>query len=870
MSPRVKTLAPRWNKLFTIAKAPINRLRPHGASNRILTAFLLTLCVAPKVKAQSLPLPTSTTTFQAAPEPQQGAPSTTVASNVTDQVIPLPQIADRAEELDRWLREITGQLTPEADLLRSERDVKAESDALQQRAIEVNELLAGTPTTLELKDEQRFWRTLSREYMGQRKLLTSRAAELEKQIYFLNEQQVSWQATWDQIHEKKEIEAVLEQTRQELEAIRNGRAEVAKHLNLTLTLQNQVAQIDRQISDVLSRVRDAQDRLRSRLFERDSLPLWEAHELRSITQAVESGIRESLDQSLRTTNVFFRTNKLGIVGIVCSFFLALLGAVKLRGNLKSGTVSVAPQAALKVFASPLSVALLVAMVGTVLYVGSAPFSLALIIYMLYLIPVLRLMLPLLDPQLRKFLLVLAAFYALEVLYLLIRFPPLVRREFHALIMVTALTCFTWLARSARTHEMSMLGRNLRILRIGMWLGLALLASSLAANILGYVSLAQILGLCALLGAFAAVGIYCVARILMVVVSTLLRSNSIQSVIETTPEQVERWAYRGITIAAFLIWFDAILQLLMIYESVARSVSVALSYPIGFERVHITLKEILSFFSILLVGYAAANVVTLLLRKLFLSKFSLQRGLPFAISKVTYYILLVLVFVTALANAGIQLDKFTLVTGAVGVGVGFGLQNVVNNFVSGLILLFERPIRVGDTVEMKGLVGRVRRIGARSSTIHTFEDAEVIVPNSNLVSNEVVNWTLSSLRRRVDIPLGVAYGTDPERVLSLLLDLVASHPGVVLNPKPEAYFLGFGENALNFELQFWTYQEAWFRLKSDVAVRLVKALQEANIEIPLPQRDLRIRAFDSPRTESFSAGEDMIAASTTVAEKKQIL
>jgi small-conductance mechanosensitive channel len=191
-------------------------------------------------------------------------------------------------------------------------------------------------------------------------------------------------------------------------------------------------------------------------------------------------------------------------------------------------------------------------------------------------------------------------------------------------------------------------------------------------------------------------------------------------------------------------------------------------------------------------------------------------------------------------------------------VGFGLQNIVNNFVSGLILLFERPIRIGDTVEMNGIVGRVRRIGARSSTIHTFQDAEVIVPNSDLISKEVINWTLSSLRRRVDIPVGVAYGTDPGRVFSLLLDVAGAHPGVIGNPKPEAYFLGFGESALDFELRFWTYQEDWFRLKSEVAVSLLQALREANIEVPFPQRELRIRNIGGLVADPMSVDESLVS------------
>jgi small-conductance mechanosensitive channel len=186
---------------------------------------------------------------------------------------------------------------------------------------------------------------------------------------------------------------------------------------------------------------------------------------------------------------------------------------------------------------------------------------------------------------------------------------------------------------------------------------------------------------------------------------------------------------------------------------------------------------------------------------------------------------------------------TVITGALGIGVGFGLQSVVNNFVCGLLLLFERPIRVGDTVEVAGVIGVVRRIGVRSCTVLTFQGAEVIVPNSNLISNHVTNWTLTSPRRRVDIPVGVAYGTDPERVLALLLEVTSSFPDILHYPKPEAFFLGFGDSALNFEVRFWALQDLWFQLKSDVSVAVARALGDAQIEIPFPQRDLHLRSID---------------------------
>src|SRR5215472_17003908 len=693
-------------------------LRKHPGGS--LAIVFVTLLLAPVLRAQSQ-LP-----------PSQEAPSKSAAAGPADRAIPLPQIADRAEELDRWLGEVADGLAPEADLLKAEGQLKRESEVLRKGLNQVDELLASQPTTLERQSEQRSWRVLSQKYATQSESLTLRAAELEKEIHILDQQQLDWEATWDQIHQRSEIKTVVERTSQELLAIRKAHAALEKQLNLVLTLQNQVSRMGRQISDVLLKIQEAEDWSRSRLFEQDSRPLWEVHEFRNLNQAMKGGIRSSFDRSFKIAVEFLRVRKLGITFLVTFYFLALLGAFKLRRQVEGGARAGSSEMALKVLHSPFSISLLVALVGTSAYIRSAPLEIAAIFCIFFLIPVLRLLPPLLEPPLRKLLHVLAVFYLLEGVYLLVRFPPLIRREVHLLIVFAALLCFGWLARPSRWRELAKPGGKFGALMLGMPLGLGLLASSLAANIFGFNSLAQILSLTTLVGAFAGTALYCAARILMLVLSTVLRSNWAQPVLEARTEQIEqseRWAWRVVVPISFFLWLDAMARLLTVYDSVVLYVTLALSYPLGFQRVHITLGNILSFLCILIVGYALANLLAFALRKLLLPRFPLQRGLPFTISRVTYYLLLVLVFLAALANAGMELNKFTLVTGALGVGVGFGLQNIVNNFVSGLILLFERPIRVGDTVEMKGLIGIVKRIGARSSTIQTGEDAEVIVPNS---------------------------------------------------------------------------------------------------------------------------------------------
>jgi small-conductance mechanosensitive channel len=238
----------------------------------------------------------------------------------------------------------------------------------------------------------------------------------------------------------------------------------------------------------------------------------------------------------------------------------------------------------------------------------------------------------------------------------------------------------------------------------------------------------------------------------------------------------------------------------------------------------------------------ASVVRIILGEEVLPRLNLARGLPLAIATVTHYVILFLIFLLALAAAGVELSKFTLLTGALGVGLGFGLQNVVNNFVSGLILLFERPVRVGDLLEIGGISGEVTKLGFRSSTLHAFDGSDLIIPNADLISQKVINWTFSGTLRQILLKVDVAHGSDPRRVRDLLQATVLKQPGVLEHPKANALFLGHGDTAMNFEVRFWAPRpEVVAELRSDVALSISAALADAGIE--LPKRDLHIRGME---------------------------
>jgi small-conductance mechanosensitive channel len=246
--------------------------------------------------------------------------------------------------------------------------------------------------------------------------------------------------------------------------------------------------------------------------------------------------------------------------------------------------------------------------------------------------------------------------------------------------------------------------------------------------------------------------------------------------------------------------------------------------------------------LLIVGALARATRRFLLREV-LPRTSMGSGQQEVLARWVQYFVFSVGVIIGLQTSGLDLSSLLVVGGALGVGIGFGLQNVANNFISGLILLVEQPIRVGQIVEIGGLLGPVVRIGARSTWVHTGTNAVIIVPNSEFVSNRVTNWGAGEPRVLVKVKIGVGYGSDPEKVRELLLGVARAHPQALTNPSPAVLFQEFGDSSLNFELFVWfpgtIMQAGGFRSALNFAI--FEAMKENNIEIPFPQRDIHIRS-----------------------------
>jgi small-conductance mechanosensitive channel len=263
---------------------------------------------------------------------------------------------------------------------------------------------------------------------------------------------------------------------------------------------------------------------------------------------------------------------------------------------------------------------------------------------------------------------------------------------------------------------------------------------------------------------------------------------------------------------------------------------------------ISLTAILTAFALLFIGILATRAVQRWLQTHFLPRTGLETSLQLSVSTIIGYIGVIAALTFALAELGIDVQKIALIAGALSVGIGFGLQSIVSNFVSGLILLAERPIRVGDSIVVKGEEGYVRRISVRATEIETFDRASVIVPNSELVTGVVKNWTHANPTGRIICKVGVAYGSDADQVRDILLACAREHPLVLATPPPRAFLMAFGDSALEFELRcVVAHVDNGLPVKSDIHFDILRRFRAAGIEIPYPQHEVRIVGDGSAAT-----------------------
>jgi small-conductance mechanosensitive channel len=385
-----------------------------------------------------------------------------------------------------------------------------------------------------------------------------------------------------------------------------------------------------------------------------------------------------------------------------------------------------------------------------------------------------------------------------------------------------------------------------------------LAVGLAAAIGGWDHLAALLGRGIVAGGVVAVFVHAATiglepMLIAALGTPLLRRSHL---FVEDPALRRRRARYVLRVLGVLLWLVFVLRAVGLHAVAVAGVRAFLAAGVSVGALSISIGTVLAFGMTLFAAMLLARAVTGVLEEDVYPRTSLPRGVPVVLSTLARYAVYSLGFLLALAAAGIQLSQLAILLGGLGVGIGLGLQDLVKNFAAGLTLLLERRVHPGDVVQIPGqeIFGRVLSIGMRATLVRGWNGSEVVVPNADLIASAITNWTLSDRLCRLEVPVGVAYGTDPERVIAVLLAAARSDGGLLVDPPPQVLFKGFGQSSLDFLVRAWTDKgvEEMRQMTSDLAIAVHRALRDAEITIPFPQRDLHLTSV-SPAAGAALAG-----------------
>jgi small-conductance mechanosensitive channel len=700
---------------------------------------------------------------------------------------------------------------------------------------------AGPPSALD--ETKRTWSRIDLRLAEWAKTLKERGTLIDSVTSQLEGERALWQLTLEAAEASQLPVAVRREMADTLAAIDVVARELRGERDHLLTLQVRVAGARLVVNEMLELLRVEAARRKRSIFDLDSAPLWRAF----TNLGAEGGFSEQLAAILRANAGEIRAYLAGARpnllrhGIFLVATMAILVFLRRRAQ---PWVQQDPslEGTLCVLERPLAAALVIAMLARDSFHPDAPVLWRDLLGVVLVLALLRVLPVLLSAALRPLAYYLAVLLALDQAADLSPDGGLIDRVLLLVVSVVAIWTCLWVRRRLSRDRPAIPEGWFRAVLFGTRALLALFVVAALANLIGAVGVAIFALNFSLFMVFSGLLLWIAAVLLRAVIRVVLLTNTARrfGLVQLHAERVRVALFRLVDVTAVLAWLALALSELSLLKPGVDTARKVLNARLSLGEISITPGDLLLFAVVVWVSFKLSQLMRFALDTDIYPRLDLPRGVPGAISRLSHYTVMVVGVMVAASAAGLDFSRLTFVIGALGVGIGFGLQNVVNNFVSGLILLFERPIRIGDRVELGQLTGEVANIGIRASIIHTWQGAEVIVPNADLISSQVTNWTLSDEVRRVEITVGVAYGTDPETVLELLLGVARAHPGVLEDPEPVAVFVGFGASSLDFELRAWTTDDI-VRIPSDLRVGINRSLAEAGIEIPFPQRDLHLRS-----------------------------
>jgi small-conductance mechanosensitive channel len=778
--------------------------------------------------------------------PPTPAPSATPAPAATPAAPPIaaPDIVRKAEEVSARLRTLEEGTAARAEIETIERRLPAVAEDVRSRIGPTVKVIGDAPPAAMLDN-------FVSPLLSSRALLAAWAATLgrhattaENDLTDLGALRAAWLATRTEARRTGAPSAVLARVDSTLTAIAAAEATVRGRRAQMLLLQNRVSQETETVEDLLARIAAAREAAERRMLSRDGAPIWQAARRLDTLREVPPRLREWIAADADALARFGQTHG-AVLSLHVLFWIALSITLYLarRRVPEDGGADHRLAEASRLFRYPLAIALLIALFLTPWLYGILPRPVRTLVYLIGVFPVLRVYTVLAPAPLGTSFVALTLFFVLERLDDAAEVVPLFDQLVFLAEMALALGIVAALLASYRRYPDE---RSMPLARAIAFAMLAAMAAGFVLGAVGYTRLGRLLGSGALSVGYFAMLFQAALRVALALLTYGLRMGPLTYLrfVERNRPIVEAKVGRILWWLAVAGWVLVMLVNLGHVATATAALSAVFSATLTRGNLSLSVGDVVAFIVTVWLAFLVSRLVRFILEEDVYPRVRVARGVPNMVSTLLHYSILLVGFILAIAAMGMDLNRVTILAGAFGVGIGFGLQAVVNNFVSGLILLVERSIQVGDIVQVGDLSGEVRTIGIRASTVRTGEGGDVIVPNGFLATERVINWTLSDRIRRVDLPVRVAYGADAERVLALLRGICADHPGVLRDPAPLVFFDRFGDSGLLFQMYVWTPRiEDALPLKSALGLAVLAALREAGIEIPIPQTELRVRDGD---------------------------
>ncbi|MBV9488684.1 MAG: mechanosensitive ion channel [Verrucomicrobia bacterium] len=773
--------------------------------------------------------------FSAGPALSQPASASPAKSTPAPTPIPLVKVPLEAQSALAALQEV------DANASRDQSSAEAVDGTLVELTNEIDariardrRLLTSSPTLEVLYLLKRAWHSLGVRLAAPARELTQDATSLEEQLGRLDKLNTTWQATLQAAKHPETPPAVLQRVQGVANAIERTRQATDSGRMQVLAVQDRLSEQEARVRTALSLIEQQEHRTLKSLFVRDNPPIWGLQTGLGAEWAQRSG--ESFSLQRKASAAFIK--RLPFTFLIHALLIALMAAA-LHGMRRSIRTLAEQkpdlQRALPILDLPVSTAFALSMLLMPSLYAQAPLLVHAGMAAVMLIPTVVILRRLLERHSYPILNAMVILYFVGQLQVLASSLPVLARCIFLGQALGATAFAVWVLRGWRlpTQAAEAYGPIWRAIRRIAKIGLVILPAAFLANVFGYVNLGNLWEVVFFRTVYLAAMLYAAVRILegLIIIALQVRPLGSLRVVSLHRPMLQRRTLRVLAFLAFLFWLNLLLSFFGLRDPLIATTQSALNANLAIGSLNVTLGHILAFVITVWASFLASKFLRFVLEEDVYHHLRLARGIPYAISTMLHYVILLVGFFIALGALGIDLTKVTILAGAFSVGIGFGLQNVINNFVSGLILLFERPIKVGDVIEVGGNVGEVSRIGIRASVIRTADGSEIIVPNGSLISGQVTNWTFSDRQRAVDLPVNVATGADPSRVAELLKTTAAAQPGVANAPLPQAHVVSFSAGAVTFQLRAWTdHHEDWAQLRSDLAVAVQGALARENIAV----------------------------------------